>query len=80
MEGTTITGRRARADGPSGLVVALHGGGYDARYWHASDEHQASLLRLGAALGFEVVAVDRPGNRASADAASTGFPLSGRPI
>lgn len=71
-----ITGLRAGTGGASGLVIALHGGGYDARYWHASDEDDASLLRLGAALGFEVVAVERPGYRASADAGRTGYPLS----
>lgn len=76
VEGTTITGLRAGTGGASGLVVALHGGGYDARYWHASDDHHASLLRLGASLGFEVVAVDRPGYRGSADADRLGYPLS----
>lgn len=56
---------RASAVDPRGLVIALHGGGHDARYWHHPAAPDASLLTLGAALGFDVVAIDRPGHNES---------------
>jgi pimeloyl-ACP methyl ester carboxylesterase len=43
-----------------GLIVALHGGGYSAGYWNCPVDG-ASLLELAAALGFHVLALDRPG-------------------
>ena len=43
-----------------GLIVALHGGGYSAGYWNCPVDG-ASLLELGAHLGFHVLALDRPG-------------------
>ncbi|MCE0764840.1 alpha/beta hydrolase [Pseudonocardia kujensis] len=54
-----VTGRGA---GPAArdtpLVVALHGGGHHSGYF---DVPGHSLLDVGAAAGFEVVALDRPG-------------------
>lgn len=41
------------------LVVALHGGGYHSGYF---DVPGHSLLEVGAAAGFEVIALDRPGH------------------
>ena len=65
--GAVLGGLRARPPGPDrGLVIALHGGGYDARYWHHPGLDDASLLWLGASLGFEIVALDRPGYASSA--------------
>jgi pimeloyl-ACP methyl ester carboxylesterase len=52
--------------GPGGVVVALHGSGYTGRYWDGPGDEASSLLKLGGALGFRVVAVDRPGYGASA--------------
>lgn len=43
------------------LVVAVHGGGVNAHYFHGAAHSDVSLLRLGARLGFSVLAVDRPG-------------------
>lgn len=43
---------------PRGVIVALHGGTYDSSYYDTGPD---SLLELGAALGYLVVAVDRPG-------------------
>lgn len=60
---------------PRGLVVALHGGGYDARYWHHPEMAPASLLTLGSLLGYEVVAIDRPGYHRSAGLAPRGLSL-----
>ena len=49
--------RRPRQQ-PRGVIVALHGGTYDSGYY---DTGADSLLELAAALGYLVVAVDRPG-------------------
>jgi pimeloyl-ACP methyl ester carboxylesterase len=63
---TTLSGIECRPAGsPLGTVVALHGGGYSAGYWHHRLVPEASLLELGAALGYRVLAVDRPGYGAS---------------
>jgi pimeloyl-ACP methyl ester carboxylesterase len=64
---------------PRGLLLALHGGGYDARYWHHSEMAPASLLTLGALLGYHVIAVDRPGYRGSAGSAPLGLSLFAQP-
>ncbi|MGC5031154.1 alpha/beta hydrolase [Micromonospora sp. DT229] len=52
---------------PRGTILALHGAGMSAGYFHGSADPGASLLRLGAQLGMTVLAVDRPGYRLSAD-------------
>ncbi|PYC83794.1 alpha/beta hydrolase [Streptomyces tateyamensis] len=52
---------------PRAVVVALHGGGMTAGYFDGPAHPGASLLTLGAGLGFTVLAVDRPGYRGSAD-------------
>jgi len=63
----------ARAAAPAGepraTVLALPGGGYRAWYWDHPLDPGASLLTLGAMLGFRVIAVDRPGYGASAQIA-----------
>ncbi|MFE7898058.1 alpha/beta hydrolase [Streptomyces sp. NPDC057424] len=51
---------------PRAVVVALHGGGMNADYFAGPAHPGLSLLSLGARLGFTVLAVDRPGYRASA--------------
>ncbi|MEU8137424.1 alpha/beta hydrolase [Streptodolium elevatio] len=63
-----LSGLLARpAAGPGrGTVLALHGGGSRAAYWHRDNAREASLLALGAALGWTVLAIDRPGYGASA--------------
>jgi pimeloyl-ACP methyl ester carboxylesterase len=73
--GQAIAGLRG-VPGPRALVIALHGGGYEARYWHSGEGSEASLLDLGAALGFEVVAVDRPGYLGSAGPDPRGFSMA----
>lgn len=59
----------ARApNGPArGLILALHGGNYSAGYWNYEGSRGESLMRLGAELGFHVLAVDRPGYGRSQD-------------
>ncbi|MFF3907758.1 alpha/beta hydrolase family protein [Streptomyces sp. NPDC001848] len=55
------------ADGPPrATVVALHGGGMRAGYFHSLAHPGLSLLALGPRLGFTVLALDRPGYGRSA--------------
>ncbi|MBZ4322255.1 alpha/beta fold hydrolase [Streptomyces huiliensis] len=51
---------------PRATVVALHGGGMTAGYFDCPADPRLSLLALGAALGYTVLAVDRPGYGRSA--------------
>jgi pimeloyl-ACP methyl ester carboxylesterase len=51
---------------PRATVVAIHGAGMSAGYFHGQAHPDVSLLVLGARLGFSVLAVDRPGYGASA--------------
>jgi pimeloyl-ACP methyl ester carboxylesterase len=53
------------ASAPRATIVALHGGGYSAGYWEHPLDPAASLVTLGPALGYRVVAIDRPGYGAS---------------
>jgi len=62
LEGRWITAERQ--DSP--LLVCLHGGGYDGRYFDAPD---CSLLTRASAAGFPVVALTRPGYPADEDSA-----------
>lgn len=66
-----VNGRRysalcAEVDAPRAVVVALHGGATTARYFDLPGQPRLSLLRLGALLGFTVLAPDRPGYGESA--------------
>ena len=54
------------ASPPRGLIVALHGSGMHAGYYHAPVDPSLSLLELAATVGFDVWAPDRPGSGASA--------------
>ncbi len=48
------------------IIVAIHGGGTTAVYFDCPGHPSLSLLRNGAASGFTVVALDRPGYGSSA--------------
>ncbi|UQX05468.1 alpha/beta hydrolase [Streptomyces sp. RerS4] len=73
-DGTPISGLLAEpADGPPrAVVVALHGGGMRAGYFDNRARPGLSLLDLGSALGYTVLALDRPGYGRSAAALPTG--------
>ncbi|MFF3333578.1 alpha/beta hydrolase [Streptomyces sp. NPDC002888] len=60
---------------PRAVVVAVHGGGMRAGYFDSRALPGLSLLRLGAALGYTVLAVDRPGYGQSAAALPEGQTL-----
>ena len=48
------------------VIVAIHGGGTTAMYFDCPGHPSLSLLRTGAARGFTVIALDRPGYGSSA--------------
>ncbi|MBV9512843.1 MAG: alpha/beta fold hydrolase [Mycobacteriaceae bacterium] len=56
----------AEAPCPRATVIAIHGGATTSAYYDCPGQPRLSLLRLGAALGFTVIALDRPGFGASA--------------
>ena len=64
--GIPMSGLVAAAAGPRAVIVALHGGATNSAYYDSRVHPRASLLRTGAALGFTVLALDRPGYGASA--------------
>jgi len=66
VAGRHLSGReiRARTKPSKGLIVAIHGGGYTSKYF---DTPGQSALELVARLGYDVVAIDRPGYGSNAD-------------
>jgi pimeloyl-ACP methyl ester carboxylesterase len=58
---------------PRATVVALHGAGMNAGYFDGQVQPEASLLTLGAELGYTVLAVDRPGYGESASVLPEGL-------
>jgi pimeloyl-ACP methyl ester carboxylesterase len=55
---------KAACPAPRGAILALHGGGYTARYFDVPGQ---SFLRIAADAGYFVVAIDRPGYGAARD-------------
>jgi pimeloyl-ACP methyl ester carboxylesterase len=66
VDGVPMSGLIAEAQEPTAVVVAFHGGASTAAYFDCPGHPRLSLLRTGAALGFTVVALDRPGYGSSA--------------
>jgi pimeloyl-ACP methyl ester carboxylesterase len=66
VRGQRLSGKDTRPAGPPrATILALHGGGYSAGYWDDPLDPAASLHTLGPALGYRVIAIDRPGYGAS---------------
>ena len=61
-----MSGLVAEAPDPRAVIVAFHGGASTAAYFDCPGHPRLSMLRAGAALGYTVVALDRPGYGASA--------------
>jgi pimeloyl-ACP methyl ester carboxylesterase len=61
VEGIPMSALLREAPLPRAVIVALHGGAVNSRYFHYPDRPRQSLLRVGAALGYTVIALDRPG-------------------
>lgn len=66
VDGIPMSGLMAEAEQPRAVIVALHGGASTAAYFDCPGHPRLSLLRLGAQLGFTVIALDRPGYGSSA--------------
>lgn len=66
VDGVPMSAIVAEAPDPKAVLVAIHGGGTTAVYFDCPGHPSSSLLRTGAAAGFTVVALDRPGYGSSA--------------
>jgi len=64
VDGVPMSALVAEVPEPRAVLVALHGGAVTSRYFDAPG--QGSLLWAGAAVGFTVIALDRPGYGSSA--------------
>lgn len=78
VDGVPMSARVREVPDPVAVVVALHGGGTDSRYFDHPGLPRLSLVRVGAALGFTVVALDRPGYGASAGLVDATTPVARR--
>ncbi|MET7480047.1 alpha/beta fold hydrolase [Streptomyces sp. NPDC005648] len=65
VDGISLSYRASWVRDPRAVVLALHGGGTTSTYFDCPDHPRLSLLRTAAALGFGVIALDRPGYGAS---------------
>jgi pimeloyl-ACP methyl ester carboxylesterase len=66
VDGVPMSAIVAEADDPKAVIVAIHGGGTTAMYFDCPGHPDYSLVRTGAAAGFTVIALDRPGYGSSA--------------
>ncbi|WAC92412.1 alpha/beta hydrolase [Mycobacterium sp. Aquia_213] len=66
VDGVPMSAVVCEAPDPKAVIVAIHGGGTTAVYFDCPGHPSYSLLRTGAAAGFTVVALDRPGYGSSA--------------
>jgi pimeloyl-ACP methyl ester carboxylesterase len=66
VDGVPMSALVCEAEEPRAVIVAIHGGGTTAIYFDCPGHPSYSLLRTGAASGFTVVALDRPGYGSSA--------------
>jgi pimeloyl-ACP methyl ester carboxylesterase len=66
VDGVPMSALVAEASDPRAVIVAVHGGGTTALYFDCPGHPELSLLRSGAAHGYTVVAIDRPGYGSSA--------------
>jgi pimeloyl-ACP methyl ester carboxylesterase len=66
VDGVPMSALVAEAPDPRAVIVAIHGGGTTALYFDCPGHPKLSLLRGGAAHGYTVVAIDRPGYGSSA--------------
>ncbi|WP_237160508.1 alpha/beta fold hydrolase [Mycolicibacter engbaekii] len=64
--GVPMSALVAEVPDPRAVVIALHGGGTTSIYFDCPGQPNLSLLRAGAALGYTVIALDRPGYGSSA--------------
>ncbi|GAA5052062.1 alpha/beta hydrolase [Nocardia callitridis] len=65
VDGIPMSGLLAAAAEPRAVILALHGGAVHSGYYDCPGHPDLSLLRTAAALGYTVLALDRPGYGAS---------------
>ncbi|CAJ1509122.1 alpha/beta hydrolase [[Mycobacterium] holstebronense] len=65
-DGVPMSALVAEVPNPHAVIVALHGGGTTSIYFDCPGQPTLSLLRTGAAQGYTVIALDRPGYGSSA--------------
>jgi pimeloyl-ACP methyl ester carboxylesterase len=66
VDGVPMSALVAEAENPKAVILSIHGGGTTAVYFDCPGHPSYSWLRTGAAAGFTVVALDRPGYGSSA--------------
>ena len=66
VDGVPMSGLTAGPRDPRAVLVAVHGGATTAAYFDCPGHPRWSLVRTAAALGYTVVALDRPGYGSSA--------------
>jgi pimeloyl-ACP methyl ester carboxylesterase len=66
VSGVPMSALVASVPDPRLVIVALHGGAVTSAYYDYPEHPRLSMLRAGAALGYTVIALDRPGYGASA--------------
>ncbi|NEA63451.1 alpha/beta hydrolase [Streptomyces sp. SID12488] len=66
VDGIPVSALLREVRHPRAVVLALHGGAALSGYFDYPDRPRLSLLRTGEALGFTVIAIDRPGYGSSA--------------
>jgi len=66
VDSVPMSGLVATAADPKAVLVAFHGGASTAAYFDCPGHPDLSLLRTGAAQGYTMVALDRPGYGSSA--------------
>lgn len=71
VDGISMSGLLSEVPRARATVVAIHGGATSSAYFDCPGHPRLSLLRLGAALGFTVIGLDRPGFGSSAPHADT---------
>lgn len=59
-------------------ILALHGGGMRASYFHGQASPDLSLLSLASRLGYRVLSIDRPGYGASSGLGRPGASIAGQ--
>ncbi|MGY3679798.1 alpha/beta hydrolase [Streptomyces sp. TE33382] len=79
-DGLALSGLLAlpRTAEPRAVVIALHGGGMRAGYFHGRADPATSLLSLAAECGYAALALDRPGYGRSASEVPGGMGLAGQ--
>ena len=66
IDGVPMSALLAEATDPRAVIVAVHGGVTTSAYFDCPGHPRLSLLRTAPALGFTVLAIDRPGYGSSA--------------